>query len=147
MKKVLVLGGNGMAGHMITLYLKKLNKYEVYNICHKEKLNKESLLCDVRNFSLFKSILDEIKPDIIINAIGVLNDKSDDDIAYTTYINTFLPKWLENNYKDTNCRIIHLSTDCVFKGDKGGYSEDSLKDDQTTYGLSKNLGEINNEKI
>lgn len=146
MKKVLVLGGNGMAGHMITLYLKELNKYEVYNICHKEKLNKESLLCDVRNFSLFKSILDEIKPDIIINAIGVLNDKSDDDIAYTTYINTFLPKWLENNYKDTNCRIIHLSTDCVFKGDKGGYSEDSLKDDQTTYGLSKNLGEINNEK-
>ena len=48
-EKVLVLGGNGMAGHMITLYLKELNKYEVYNICHKEKLNKESLLCDVRN--------------------------------------------------------------------------------------------------
>lgn len=146
MKKILVLGGNGMAGHMITLFLKETKKYEVHNICHKDRINKESIMCDIVNINLFKSILTELKPDIIINAIGILNDKSDDNIAYTTYINTFLPKWLENYYKDSECKIIHLSTDCVFKGDKGGYSEDSLKDDETIYGISKNLGEIINSK-
>ncbi|MDD3392670.1 MAG: sugar nucleotide-binding protein [Bacilli bacterium] len=146
MKKVLVLGGNGMAGHMITLFLKETNKYSVYNLCHKDRINKESIICDIVNLSLFKSTLEDIKPDIIINAIGILNDKSDENIAYTTYINTFIPKWLENYYKESKCKIIHLSTDCVFKGDKGSYSEDSLKDEENIYGISKNLGEINNKK-
>ena len=47
MKKIVVLGSNGMAGHMITLFLESLNKYDVYNICHQKKLNDKSIVLDV----------------------------------------------------------------------------------------------------
>lgn len=146
MKKVLVFGANGMAGHMITLYLEETNKYEVFNVCHMNPLNKNSLMCDVFDIDKLTSILNEIKPDVIINCIGILNDKSDYDVAKTSYINTFFPKWLENHYRETNCKIIHLSTDCVFSGGKGDYTELDDKDDESMYGLTKNFGEIDNNK-
>ena len=146
MKRILILGASGMAGHIITLYLEETGKYKIFNLCHKDALNTKSILCDVTDLKKLKQILDKIRPDIIINCIGILNDKSDDDIIKTIYINTFLPKWLEHYYQATNCKIIQLSTDCVFKGTKGNYRENDVKDEDNIYGLSKNLGEIDNSK-
>lgn len=54
MKKILVLGGNGMAGHMITKYLEESNLYEVKNLCHKNKFNRESFVCDLLNIEQLK---------------------------------------------------------------------------------------------
>lgn len=146
MKKIVVLGSNGMAGHMITLFLESLNKYDVYNICHQKKLNDKSIVLDVIDQVAFFKTLDSIRPDIIINCIGILNDKSDKDIVYTKMINTILPKSLETYYQDTDTKIIHLSTNCVFKGSNGPYSEYDNKDATDTYGISKSLGEIDNDK-
>ncbi len=146
MKTVLILGSRGMAGHIITLYLEETKKYKVYSISYKKKLKPDSKLIDVLDLSKVKELLKEIKPNVIINSIGILNDKSDNDLAYTTYINTFFPLWLEKFFSKTKTKIIHLSTDCVFSGKKGNYTENDEKDDATIYGLSKNLGEIKNNK-
>lgn len=143
MKKVLVFGGTGMAGHMITMYLSNLkDKYNVLNICHTNKLNKNSILCDISDINHVNEIVQNVNPDVIINCIGVLNKVAELNIKNTVYINTFFPKLLARIGEKRNIKIIHLSTDCVFNGLKGNYTEESFKDEEGIYGLSKNLGEI-----
>ncbi|WP_250674250.1 SDR family oxidoreductase [Paraclostridium ghonii] len=143
MKKILVFGATGMAGHMVTMYLSKMKeKYTVYNVCHKNKLNENSIICDIDNLEKINELIKNINPDVIINCIGVLNKSAELDIKNTIYVNTFFPRFLARIGEIENIKILHLSTDCVFNGTKGNYSEDSFKDEDGIYGLSKNLGEI-----
>lgn len=146
MKKILVFGAKGMAGHMITMYLSNIkNKYNVFNVCYKSKFNEKSILCDISNIEDLNNIIESINPDVIINCIGVLNKVADKDIKNTIYINTFFPRFLARIGKVKNIKILHLSTDCVFSGLKGNYDEKSFKDEEGIYGLSKNLGEIDDK--
>lgn len=143
MKKVLVFGATGMAGHMITMCLSNIkNKYTIVNVCHKNKLNEDSILCDICNIDAVKEIVENIKPNVIINCIGILNKTAKVDIKNTVYINTFFPRFLARLSEIHDIKIVHLSTDCVFNGLKGNYDENSFKDEEDIYGLSKNLGEI-----
>lgn len=147
MKKVIVFGATGMAGHIITMYLESLrDKYIVNNVCYRNKFNDKSIICDVSNIGDIDKIIDDIQPDIVINCIGVLNKASEDNIYLTTYVNTFFPRYLETIGKKKNFKLIHISTDCVFSGKQGRYTETSIKDEKGIYGLSKNLGEIINNK-
>ncbi len=146
MKKVLVLGADGMAGHMITLYLLELMKYEVYDFCHTKKIRKKSQLVDITNLNSFNEQVNIIEPDIVINCIGILNEKCDENPMLATYINSFFPQYLVNKYKETSTKIIHLSTDCVFNGEKGSYSELDIKDATSIYGITKGMGEFDNDK-
>ncbi|MGG2466343.1 MAG: dTDP-4-dehydrorhamnose reductase family protein [Paraclostridium dentum] len=143
MKKVLVFGSTGMAGHMVTMYLSNIkDKYNVSNVCHRNKLNKNSIVCDISDINHVNEIIQIIDPDVIINCIGVLNKVAELNIKNTVYVNTFFPKFLARIGEMKNIKIIHLSTDCVFSGSKGSYNEQSFKDEEGIYGLSKNLGEI-----
>lgn len=142
MKKIIVFGSSGMAGHMITLYLKSLKKYQIFDISHKNKLTEDSLTCDILDIKQVKNIINEICPDVIINCIGILNDKSNDNTLLTSFVNCFFPRFLQSLSFEKNIKIIHLSTDCVFNGSKGSYNENSLKDETNIYGVSKSLGEI-----
>lgn len=143
MKRVLVFGATGMAGHMVTMYLSNLqDKYKVFNVCHRNKLNKNSIVCDISDINHVNEIVQNVNPDVIINCIGVLNKVAELNIKNTVYINTFFPKFLARIGERKNIKIIHLSTDCVFSGSKGSYNEQSFKDEEGIYGLSKNLGEI-----
>lgn len=143
MKKILVFGATGMAGHMVTMYLSKMKeKYTVYNVCHKNKLNENSIICDIDNLEKINELIENVNPDVIINCIGVLNKSAELDIKNTIYVNTFFPRFLARIGEIKNIKILHLSTDCVFNGTKGNYSEESFKDEDGIYGLSKNLGEI-----
>ncbi|MDK2587406.1 SDR family oxidoreductase [Romboutsia sedimentorum] len=143
MKKVLVFGATGMAGHMVTMYLSNIkDKYNVFNVCHKNKLNENSILCDISDIDAVNEIIQNINPNVIINCIGVLNKMAEKDIKNTVYVNTFFPRVLARIGEIKNIKIIHLSTDCVFSGLKGNYNEQSFKDEEGIYGLSKNLGEI-----
>ncbi|MCU9809839.1 sugar nucleotide-binding protein [Paraclostridium sp. AKS46] len=143
MKKVLVFGATGMAGHMVTMYLSNIkDKYNVSNVCHRNKLNKNSIVCDISDINHVNEIIQIIDPDVIINCIGVLNKVAELNIKNTVYVNTFFPKFLARIGEMKNIKIIHLSTDCVFSGSKGSYNEQSFKDEEGIYGLSKNLGEI-----
>jgi dTDP-4-dehydrorhamnose reductase len=144
-KKVLVLGATGMAGHICYTYLEENSDYELYSLVFRDKLNEDSLVCNVRNSALFTGLLTEIKPDIIINCIGVLIKGAAENAENAVYLNAYLPHQLEKTAREINAKLIHISTDCVFSGNKGSYKEDDFKDAKDIYGLSKNLGEIINK--
>ncbi|MGV8980201.1 dTDP-4-dehydrorhamnose reductase family protein [Clostridium sp.] len=147
MKKILVLGATGMAGHMISRYLKTFSeKYIVYDICHTVKLDENSIVLDIHDLNLLTAIIWGLNPDIIINSIGILNKNAEDDPSNTIFINSYLPRYLEEQFKNTNIKIIHISTDCVFSGKTGNYKEDSVADGKDLYAKTKILGEINNNK-
>lgn len=146
MTKVLVFGSKGMAGHMIAMYLKNLKKYEVFNTVNGLISDENDIDCDVFDINRVYKIIDDIKPNIIINCIGILNNRSDIDITSTTFINSFFPHYLESIGNINNIKIIHLSTDCVFTGNKGSYTETDLKEELGIYGVSKSVGEIVNKK-
>lgn len=138
--KVLVLGGNGMAGHMIALYLSE-NNYDVTTLCRKNI----SLNGNIKNIIWdedFKSLKEIINTDfnIIINCMGVLS--CDDKPISAIKINAYLPHFLSSNILDKNIKIIHISTDCVFSGNNPPYNEFSIPDGNTIYDVTKMTGEL-----
>lgn len=93
-----------------------------------------------------KSVVEEGGFDSIINAVGILNSNADENKSSAVLINSYLPHYLSSITANTKTKIIHMSTDCVFSGKDGGYSENSLRDGETFYDRSKALGEIENNK-
>ncbi|MFT4007802.1 MAG: sugar nucleotide-binding protein [Lacrimispora sp.] len=146
MKNILVLGSSGMAGHVITLYLEQNPHLNVTNLARQKKINDSTVIIDVGNLDEFNRYLDKNQFDVIINCIGVLNRSADQHKSTAVLMNSYLPHFLENKYSDSDTRIIHLSTDCVFSGKSGGYTEDSFRDGNSFYDRSKALGELNNDK-
>lgn len=143
---ILVLGSSGMAGHAITLYLEQNPRLNVTNLAHQKKLNDSTVIMDVGNLEEFNQYLNENYFDVIINCIGVLNQSADQHKSTAILMNSYLPHFLEDKYSDSETRIIHLSTDCVFSGKSGGYMEDSFRDGDSFYDRSKALGELINDK-
>lgn len=130
---IAVLGAEGMAGHMIYKYLKSKN-INVIGYSRKDfDASKDELPC-------FYGL------SCVVNCIGVLGPDSNKDIGNTSYINAVLPKMIENKLMNTDTRIIHISTDCVFDGKKGNYKETDIPTETGIYGVSKACGEINNNK-
>ena len=144
MKKVLILGSSGMLGHVVYLFLKSLNKYNIVDLTFRTKLTKDSVALNVRNEKYFKEFIKKENPDIIINCIGVLINGSKSDISNAIYINSFLPHFISAIAREISSKLIHISTDCVFSGKLGGYNENDICDAQDIYGRSKALGEVVN---
>jgi dTDP-4-dehydrorhamnose reductase len=148
MKKLLVLGAHGMAGHIITSYLKKLNKYEIYTLARDSKFGMVDYYCDVEQHIDYLDWLinEEQRFDVVVNCIGLLNKPANENPAKAIFLNSYLPHYLELITKNTNTKIIHLSTDCIFDGSKGNHSENDKPTETNWYGRSKALGEIINNK-
>lgn len=148
MKKILILGAGGMAGHMVYYYLDSLQKYCLYTVCHKISLTGHSFILDIHDTNTLTNILVDIQPDVIVNCIGVLIKGSQNSIKDAVYINAYYPHLLSDfigkNLKSS--KLIHISTDCVFSGNKGNYTFDDKKDALDVYGMTKNLGEVINER-
>ena len=144
-KTIFILGSTGMAGHMITRYLSTLKKYKVRNVSL-EELNEETIILDVVDKDLLGNTLIKIKPDVVINCIGLLIKASAEQHALAIYLNSFLPHYLVELGTEMNFKTIHLSTDCVFSGKRGEYSENDVKDGEGHYARTKVLGEIINNK-
>jgi dTDP-4-dehydrorhamnose reductase len=84
-----------------------------------------------------------IRPDVVINCVGLVKQLADaNDPLQAVPINTLLPHRLAALCKATGARLVHISTDCVFSGDKGGYRESDFPDAYDLYGRSKLLGEV-----
>lgn len=150
MKKLMVLGATGMAGHVIYTYFSEMKKYEMYNVCFRNKLNDSSFILNIRDEQETEKLLNEVKPDIVINCIGVLIKGSKSSPENAIYINGYFPHMLSRvlHSVNENAKLIHISTDCVFSGNKGQYKDNDLKDALDVYGMSKNLGElINNHDL
>jgi dTDP-4-dehydrorhamnose reductase len=141
-KRVLVIGGTGMLGHVVYYYLKETNRYEVLNTVYRTKLTEDSIVCDVRNKDHLRSVLHELSPSVIINCVGALIKESKANPANAIYLNSMLPHILKELADEISAKLIHASTDCVFSGKKGNYTEDEFRDADDVYGRSKALGEI-----
>lgn len=146
-KKILVLGANGMAGHIITIGLKEsFNFYEIISVARSNSIIKPTYILDVLNFKDLEALINTTMPNIIINCIGILNKNAENNPEKAVLINSYLPHFLEAITKNTNIKIIHISTDCVFSGKEGNYLETSFKNGIGYYAQSKALGEIINKK-
>lgn len=144
--KVLVLGATGMAGHMVYNYLEKTERYIMFNTVFRTKLNNESFICDVRNSKNIVEIIESIKPDFVINCIGALIKESKENPENAVLLNSWLPHFLSHIAIIQKFKLIHISTDCVFSGKKGGYKVDDFRDADDFYGRSKALGELINDR-
>ena len=138
---VLVLGGNGMAGHMVVNYLKMDPSIEVHFTTRND--HPESIKCDATDFKQLHDIIKELKPNFIINCIGILNKAADQELYNAIVLNSLLPHYLTKELDRYGGKLIHISTDCVFSGSTGNYHENDLKDGQTNYAKTKALGEVN----
>lgn len=145
MKKILVIGVKGMAGHVVFKSLPKLGNYEVYGVARNVIQRDRVFNLDVSNTEELKKIID-LKFDVIINCIGILNKDAEDNPHKAIWLNSYFPHLLESLTKNTNTKVISISTDCVFSGKKGNYTESDLPEGEGFYAVSKSLGEINNEK-
>ncbi len=142
----MVLGSMGMAGHVVTTFFEEKGTYDVFNLAHKKKLNEKSCLMDVTDLSRLEAFLDKENFDVIINCIGILNQYAAAFKDKAILLNSYLPHFLEGKCKGSQTKIIHLSTDCVFSGKTGSYTETSFKDGDTFYDRTKAIGEICNDR-
>lgn len=143
--KFLVMGANGMAGHTICMYLKEAG-HNVTGFDLRESPIVKTLTGNAQDCDMLKTIIRDGKYDYIINAIGLLNQVAENNKAAAVYLNSYLPHLLCDITSDTETRIIHMSTDCVFSGKGGNYTEKSLRDGETFYDRTKALGELEDDR-
>lgn len=147
MKKVLVIGIKGMAGHVVFRKLQQEGNYDVYGVARSIESTDKTFNLDVIHTDKLKEIIAENQFDAVINCIGILNKDAEDHPAKAIWFNSYFPHFLEDITKNSATKVIHISTDCVFSGkDAGGYTEESFRNGIGFYAQSKALGEITNGK-
>ena len=145
MKKILVLGSTGMAGHLITLYFLEKG-YDVVAYSMTPFPYCENIIGDVLDTEKLIKVLLDGNYDAVINCVGILIQASENNKALAVYLNAYLPHLIADTLKMTKTKLIHMSTDCVFSGNTGPYKENSPKDGNTFYDRSKALGEVDDTK-
>lgn len=143
--KFLVLGCNGMAGHIISLYLKELG-HNVVGLARQKSDLVYSIEGDASDLNLIRNVISGGQFDAVINCIGILNQFAEKNKATATFLNAYLPHFLADITSESVTQIIHMSTDCVFSGKRGNYTEHDFCDGETFYDRSKALGELIDNK-
>jgi len=155
MQRILILGGNGMIGHQLLKsyqdkFIVKTTLKQNESVYIKHGLfnkNNSFFNIDAKYFFLIEKCIVDFKPDIVINAIGITKkNATKKNHNECKVINSELPIKLAELSDKIIFKLIHLSTDCVFSGNKGMYSETDLADCNDIYGLSKINGEIDGKK-
>lgn len=151
--KILVLGATGMLGSTLLRNLAIRPGLSVHATTRSsngldrwfssDQLTRIHPGVDADNFDSILRVLGEVRPEVVINCIGVIKQlASAKDPLVTIPINTLFPHRLALACKAAGSRLIHISTDCVFSGTKGMYTENDLSDAEDLYGRSKYLGEV-----
>lgn len=143
--KFFICGCNGMAGHTISLYLQEQG-HEVYGFDLQESKLIKSFAGNAFDTETIARVIKEGKYDTVINCIGVLNQFAENNHALAAFLNSYFPHFLAKTTEGTDTQVIHMTTDCVFSGKKGNYTEHDLRDGETFYDRSKALGELDDEK-
>ncbi len=152
--RILVLGGEGMLGHKVFQVLSR--RFETYATFHSagglwtklpiyEKVVGRYLLSNINalDFDSVVRAMAQVKPGVVINCIGIIKQlKEATDPIISLTLNSLFPHLLANLCAATGSRLFHVSTDCVFSGRKGNYSEDDTPDAEDLYGRTKLLGEV-----
>lgn len=150
--KILVLGASGMIGSTVLRILSEKKDWKVYGSVRDASVKRffsasigERLIAgvDVEHQDSLVRMLDQIRPEVVVNCAGLTKHKPEaEDLLITIPINTLMPHRLAGLCKLIGARLIHVSTDCVFSGEKGGYVETDFADARDVYGKSKALGEV-----
>jgi dTDP-4-dehydrorhamnose reductase len=144
-KKIIILGSNGMAGHVMTQFLSRRSNYEVIGVA-RQAGNLTNKILDVTEFDRLENFIRDSKPNYIVNCIGSLVSQSNNNLTQTILLNSYLPNYLSQLGNKLNFKLIHISTDCVFSGKTGQYTEKSFRDGDDNYARTKSLGEVSNNK-
>ena len=149
---ILVVGATGLIGSTIYKYLSANPKFSVFGSIRNSSDKRffssslsSNLLsrADASDYQNWNNIFKKIKPDIVINCLGITKHlKGGNDPLVTIPMNAYFPHYLNALCQEYDARLIHISSDCVFSGNRGGYLEDDTPDAEDFYGKSKALGEI-----
>jgi dTDP-4-dehydrorhamnose reductase len=153
-RRALVLGGAGMLGHR--LWRELAGRMDAFVAVRRPYSDYASLgwfdesrvidRADVTTDDDLERAFDIARPDVVLNAVGIVKQRREvDDTAATMAVNALLPQRLAARCATAGARLIHLSTDCVFSGTRGNYSEADQPDATDLYGRSKLLGEVDAE--
>jgi dTDP-4-dehydrorhamnose reductase len=149
--KVLIFGGAGMLGHKLVQRLQ--GNFDLWTTIHGdlEEFSAFELIedtkviptVDVTDPAAVEQVVSAVKPDVVINAVGVIKQlPSSKDVITTLTINSIFPQWLALLGEKYRFRLVGVSTDCVFAGSKGNYNENDAPDALDLYGRSKQFGEV-----
>lgn len=151
-QRLLILGGAGTLGHKLWQFLpdrfpdtyvsirKSRAFYAGCGLFNGPKVIDD---LDLRDFSRLVSILDDVKPSVIVNCAGVtLRSKEALDKNSAISINALLPHRLAEWCSRNGARLMHFSTVCVYDGKKGSYTEEDAPDARDLYGVTKALGDV-----
>ena len=152
-KKVLILGGTGMLGHVLFMQLFLQKNLDVYATARTSSglslwfrpdlVENIRVGVDADNFDTVIRAFASIQPDIVINCIGLIKQLPiASDPLSAIIINSLLPHRISIICRSVGARMIHISTDCVFDGKKGNYTENDSSNADDLYGRSKFLGEV-----
>ena len=143
--KFLIFGASGMAGHQIALYLQERG-HDVRGFTRRPFSLVPSVQGDVRDEACVREVVRSGHFDSVINCVGILNQFAEQDHCAAVYLNAYFPHLLAQLTEGTDTQVIHMSTDCVFSGRSGRYTETSLRDGETFYDRTKALGELEDGK-
>ncbi len=151
--RILILGANGMIGHKMYQILSeqytdvwvtlrtKLSELSYADLYNRDKTEEG---VDLSDFTNVTSVLEKVNPNVIINAAGITIRRGvNESVCTSILLNSALPHFLEEwVMKTAGKKVIHFSTDCVFSGKGGAYTEADEPDPKDYYGKTKALGEV-----
>ena len=150
--KVLVLGSTGMLGNAVLRLFAQSAGYEVVGSVRSTSALRllpadlsDRVICgvDVEQVDSLIGLFSKVQPDVVINCIGLVKQLAEaDDPLAAIPINSLLPHRLSRLCGVAGARLVHMSTDCIFSGAKGMYTEADMSDAKDLYGRSKYLGEV-----
>jgi len=149
--QILVLGCTGMLGNAVMRFLSSSDGMRVWGTARSLPDSGVALSCaehiiggiDVENVDSLIRVMAQVQPTVVINCIGLVKQLAEaDDPLQAIPLNAILPHRLARLTQAVGARLIHISTDCVFNGQKGLYRESDAADAQDLYGRSKHLGEV-----
>jgi dTDP-4-dehydrorhamnose reductase len=150
--KLLILGAGGMLGHQLCRTLSgrfeiwgavrgEPSEFERYNLIPQERTIGK---VDAQELSTIRRALEMAKPDAVINGIGIVKQRDEAKQAVPSiHINALFPHQLADLCAESGVRVLQISTDCVFSGMRGNYTELDTPDPVDLYGRTKLLGELN----
>jgi len=149
---ILVVGATGLIGSTLFMRLSLNSNYNVFGSIRNSNdksyfpfklANKLIANAEASNYQKWSLIFEKVKPDIVINCLGITKHLQEgDDPLITIPINSYFPHYLNSICEKNHSRLIHISSDCVFSGAGGNYLESDIPDAQDLYGRSKALGEV-----
>ena len=143
--RLLVLGASGLLGRSVAGVLAQSARGEMhFGVGQGQAPNVPNAIThrlDLRNLVATSSFLGELRPDLVINCAGIVKSICNDGYQ-AALINTLLPHLVVEAIRPWGGRLLHVSTDCVFSGNRGGYTEFDLPDPVDLYGRTKLAGEV-----